>query len=93
MPQDYIHVAYAISRRHGSTSYRARAYVALHFGADTDKPIKNSLSIGIGDTREEAEGDAIRHIHDMYRREGLTAPEEIRNAGKLSGVVADNYLF
>lgn len=80
-----IHVAYAISRKNG-TSYRARAYVM-------DKGVKHSQAIGIGDTANEAMGDAVRHIEKMHERDGLKAPTSIKFHGAMPGTLVDAMVF
>lgn len=84
----YIQIAYAISRSHGETRYRAVAVVGNHGckGYHTRR-------LGLGDTREEAEREALAYVADTYRRDGLPAPTEVINHGRQHCAIVDNCLF
>lgn len=74
-------LAYNVARRHGATTYlaRLRLYGRLgHVGA----------YLGMGDTREEAERDAVRYARESLQRDGLPMPEP-ENIGKLPRVKFD----
>ena len=77
-----IQVAYAISK-HG---YRAKAYVL-------DRGVKHSFATGLGDSANEAMGEAVKYIEQMHERDGVTAPTAIHFNGRLSGIVVDNFVF
>lgn len=72
-----IHVAYAVSRRNGLTSYRAVAVV-------TNAGCKgyHTHRLAIDDSGDAAMEGAIQYIRETYRREGLPMPAEIRKHGK-----------
>jgi len=81
-----IHVAHAMGRKNG-VHYRARAYAVTPFGA------KCSFTIVIDDSPTEAEREAIRHVKDMYRRDGLPVPYRVISHGRMSGALVDNFKF
>lgn len=74
-----IHVAYAVSRRGGMTSYRAVA-VVTHRGA----PGYHTHRLAIDDSGEEAMEAAIQYVHDTYAREGLPLPKTIAKHGRVN---------
>lgn len=80
-----IKTAYAYSAR--NHCYRARAFVREATG------VKHSYAVAIGDTPEEAIDDCVRYIKSMHVRDGVEAPTEIENLGKLRGALVDAYLF
>ncbi len=80
-----IHVAYSISRR-GGTSYCARAYVF-------DRGTKHSFATGIGDSADDAKGDAIRYVNEMHERDGVTAPVAVVEHGRLPAIIVDAFAF
>lgn len=90
MPET-IHMAYGVSRKHG-TSYRCRAFVA-RTGDGYRHALKHTHRVAIGDTREEAEADALKYIRETYQRDALPYPEATVNHGKLSGAFLDNWHF
>lgn len=71
-----IHVAYAISRRRG-TSYLAKAYVM-------DRGVRHTYTTGIGDTADEAVNDAIRYIREIYWRDSRPAPLTVKQHGRMA---------
>lgn len=77
-----IQVAYAVSK-HG---YRAKAYVL-------DAGIKHSFATGLGDSANEAMGEAVRYVEQMFERDGLVAPTAIHFNGRLSGIIVDAFAF
>lgn len=83
--KDKIHTAWALTRG----SYRVRAFV------QTSNGIKHSFAMGIGDTVEEAETDAIRAIKDMHDRDGVShkTPSDVVRHGRLRGALVDASLF
>lgn len=80
-----IKTAYAYNGR--NRCYRARAYVLAPGG------VKHSFAVAIGDTPNEALDDCIRYIKSMHVRDGVDAPAEVENVGKLRGALVDAYLF
>ena len=68
-PAATIHVAYSTSRRHGHTSYWAKAAV-------TDEGFAgyNTVRSGIGDSAVEAIDLAIGYVIESYRRDGIEPP-------------------
>ena len=80
-----IHVAYAYERR--NRCFRARAYVGRRA-----KPL-HSITVGIGDTSEEAMGQAIAYIYQMHDRDSVVRPAKITHYGKVTGAVLDTLVF
>lgn len=83
-------LAYASSRRRGQpTTYVARCLVESVIAGRLGI---HSRFVGIGDTRQEAEAEAIRHMHEQFHRERMAAPEPI-NVGKVAMINLDNNRF
>ena len=79
-----IHVAYAYSRKFG---YHARAYATSPQGG------KDTLTVGLGDTAQEAIAGAVKRVKDEYARDGLPAPQDVRMFGRVPSILLDNYRF
>jgi hypothetical protein len=84
-----IHVAYAVSRK-GGTCYRARAYVAR---PSPYGPIKHTYVVSIDDDAIKAVANAVKYVRDAYRRDGLEAPSNLVDHGKLSAASVDHHIF
>ncbi len=80
-----IHIAFAYSSR--TRTFRARAYVLNEGGW------KHSFTMGIGDSADEAKGDAIRWIRNLHEQDGVPAPSTIVDHGKIAGVFVDASMF
>lgn len=87
-PPATIHVAYSVSRRHGHTSYWAKAAV-------TDEGFKgyNTVRSGIGDTAEEAIRDAVSYVIESYQRDGIAPPQTVVRYGRVPRVDIQNVTF
>lgn len=90
MPTDFIRMAYTYERK--TKTYRARAYAGLHIGDHPD-PLKTTMTVGLGDTRQEAEDDAVRYIREQFKRDGAACPEEVQSVGRKPAVICDGLLF
>lgn len=82
----FIKVAYAISRKGGSTTYRARAY-AFSNG------LRSTFTVALDDTREAATSRAVDYVKQAFARDGLPVPIETVDAGRLSAPMLDNFKF
>ena len=87
-PAATIHVAYSVSRRHGHSSYWAKAAV-------TDEGFKgyNTVRTGVGDTAIEAVDDAMAYVVEAYRRDGLEPPQTTILYGRVPRVDIENVTF
>ena len=83
-------MAYRVTRHNGVTGYLAR--LRVYSDITKDKPFPCNVCLGIGDTREEAEGDAIRYMRDLLNREGLAMPEVV-SVGKVTAFAFDQPYF
>jgi hypothetical protein len=86
-PEEKIHVAYAVSRR-GGTTYRAVA-VVWHERTSTWHTRMTCLD----DTAEAAVDGALRYVADSYRRCGAVMPTDVVRHGKLAAVDVDGVYF
>jgi hypothetical protein len=86
-PEEKIHVAYAVSRR-GGTTYRAVA-VVWHERTST----WHTRTICLDDTPEAAVNGALQYVADSYRRIGATMPADVVRHGKLAAVDVDGTHF
>ncbi len=88
-PAATIHVAYSVSRRrHGDTSYWAKAAV-------TDEGFAgyNTVRSGIGDSAAEAIDCAVGYVIESYRRDGLEPPQTTIIYGRVPRVDIQNVTF
>lgn len=83
-----IHTAYSVHTRSGQTVYCAAAIVQRD--GDT---FRHTRRIGIGDTAQEAQDDAVAHVMTSYRNDGLDAPQAVRHHGKRKAVIIDTNQF
>ena len=83
-----IHTAYSVHTRGGQTVYRAAAIVQRD--GDT---FRHTRRIGIGDTAQEAQDDAIAHVMSTYRNEEMIAPHAITHHGKRKAIIIDANQF
>ena len=81
-----IHVAYSVSRRHGGTSYWAKAAV-------TQGGSVSYHTTGIGDTAAEAVDDALGYIFGIHRREGTPPPKTTILYGRVPRVDIETVSF
>lgn len=88
MINHYIQIGYNCSHKHGRTTYRA---VALDGIRGMRAPIGRVT--GIGDTRQEAENEALAYMADNYRRIGLVPVIDVINRGRIPGRLLDAGLF
>lgn len=84
---EVIYVAYAYDRR--NRSYRARAYVG-----EPRVPL-HSRVVAMGDTRDEAENEAVEHIRKIYAADGLAdrSPSRVERVGRVAASLLDAYAF
>ena len=86
-PEEKIHVAYAVSRR-GGTTYRAVA-VVWHERTKT----WHTRTICLDDTADAAVDGALRYVADSYHRIGAAMPVDVVRHGKLAAVDVDGVYF
>lgn len=86
--RDYVQLAYAVSRRRGETLYRAVALAGNHGHKGY-----HTRRLGLGDTREEAEREALAYVAQAFRLDHLTPPTEVVNHGRLHGAIVDGAIF
>lgn len=79
-------MAYTTSRRHGDTTYLARVRL---YNVIAGKRGPFFTSIGMGDTREEAEGDALRYTREWLQRDNGPAMPGVENLGKVTKFAFD----
>lgn len=85
---DTIHTAYSVHTRGGQTTYRAVAIVQRE--GDT---FRHTRRVGIGNTAQEAQDDAVAHVVNTYRNECLTVPQSIIHHGKRKALIIDTNQF
>lgn len=86
-PEEKIHVAYAVSRR-GGTTYRAVA-VVWHERTKT----WHTRTICLDDTADAAVNGALQYVADSYRRIGAPMPVDVVRHGKLAAIDVDSVYF
>jgi|GEM_PF-4957313 len=84
MINKYIQIGYACSHRQGRTTYRAVAMDGVRGTRGY-----NGRVTGIGDTRQEAEKEALAYMADNYRRLGMLPPRDVINRGRIPGRLLD----
>ncbi len=83
-----VHTAYSVHRRNGWTVYRAVAIVQRD-GAT----FRHTRRVGIGDSAQEAQDDAVAHVMTTYRDEDMIAPHAIVHHGKRKALLIDTNQF
>lgn len=91
-----VQIITAYSYHARSRHYQARAYVLeAHFdGLPKGHTLTHSRATGLGDTREEAQADAIRYVREMMTRDGRDADApSVIDKGRVAAVLLDNWKF
>lgn len=83
-------IGYCVTRPHsGGTHYLARVRI---FNRLCGRQVPCGAWLGMGDSRAEAESDALRYMRESMAREELSAPDPV-NIGKMSRMEFDNPTF
>lgn len=86
----YAKIASNVTRRHGSTTHHARVRV---YNRLAGRDIHCGQFTGMGDTPQEAQGDALRYYREQMRRDDIHDMPEPVDVGKLPRVKFDNEYF
>jgi hypothetical protein len=87
-PPATVHVAYSTSRRHGHTSYWAKAAVT-----DEGFASYNTVRSGIGDSATEAIDCALSYVFETYQQDGLEPPQTTIIYGRVPRADIQNVTF